>query len=186
VSLYGLTVEVGTPLRRWVDRGLTVEQPEEGYATDFLTAHRMLASAGFEHYEVSNYARPGRRARHNSAYWTGVPYVGLGPAAHGFDGETRRWNVRGYAAWREQAAAGSDPLEGSERLTEANRVAEAVYLGLRTDAGLLIVETDRPLVASWVDAGWATLSHDDRVRCTPEGWLRLDALATALTHHRSR
>ena len=186
VSLYGLTVEPSTPLGRWVERGTAVEQPEEGYESDFLSAHRLLAAAGFEHYEVSNYATPGRRARHNGAYWTGAPYVGLGPAAHGFDGEVRRWNRRAYADWRDASIAGADPVEGSERLTSANRIAESVYLGLRTDGGLAIADGDRELVAPWVAAGWVTPGADGRLRCTPEGWLRLDALASALTHHRSR
>jgi oxygen-independent coproporphyrinogen-3 oxidase len=186
VSLYGLTVEAGTPLGRWVARGVTVEQPEEGYEADFLLAHRMLAGAGFEHYEVSNYARPGRESRHNSAYWAGVPYVGLGPASHGFDGEVRRWNARAYAGWRDTVLAGSDPVAGSERLSEDNRIAESVYLGLRSRVGLSSDASDVRVVAPWIDAGWMTRGSGGRLRCTPEGWLRLDALAAALTHHRSR
>jgi putative oxygen-independent coproporphyrinogen III oxidase len=186
VSLYGLTVEAGTALGRWVARGAAVEQPEEGYARDFLTARRLLEAAGFEHYEVSNYAKPGRRSRHNSAYWEDAPYVGLGPAAHGFDGETRRWNARAYSAWRASAMAGTDPIDGSELLTAANRDAEIVYLGLRSDHGLETTIADRPVVDPWLRAGWATLGSDGRLRCTAEGWLRLDALAAALTHHRSR
>ena len=186
VSLYGLTIEPKTPLGRWVARGVTVEQPEEGYESDFLVAHRMLTGAGFEHYEVSNYAKPGKRARHNSAYWSGVPYVGLGPAAHGYDGTSRRWNVRHYAAWRDQVVAGLDSLEGAEVLTEENRAAEAVYLGLRSDAGLPTRPGDDELLAAWSKAGWVGSRVDGRVRCTAEGWLRLDSLAAALTHRRSR
>ena len=186
VSLYGLTVEPATPVGRWVERGISVEQPEDGYAWDFLTAHRLLGAAGFEHYEVSNYGLPGRRARHNSAYWSGASYVGLGPAAHGFDGEVRRWNVRAYAAWRDVAAAGTDPVEDRESLTSANRTAESVYLGLRTNGGLQLDEEERTIVSSWVAAGWMTVDPRGRARCTPEGWLRLDALAASLTHHRSR
>lgn len=186
VSLYGLTVEARTPLARWVADGLTVEQPEEGYESDFLLAHERLRAHGYEHYEVSNYARPGRRARHNSAYWAGVPYIGLGPAAHGFDGAERRWNTRAYAAWRDATAALRDPVEGCEALTPENRAAEQVYLGLRSDAGLVLEARERPLVAPWVAAGWATVGADGRLRCTALGWLRLDSLAAALTHHRSR
>jgi oxygen-independent coproporphyrinogen-3 oxidase len=186
VSLYGLTVEAGTPLGRWVARGAAVEQPEDAYASDFLTAHRLLGDAGFEHYEVSNYARPGRRARHNSAYWSGAAYVGLGPAAHGFDGRSRRWNARAYAAWSELSLTGADPIEGSESLTEDNKVAEAIYLGLRSDSGLEITAADLPAVSAWINAGWAHIPADGRLRCTPEGWLRLDALAAALTSSRSR
>ena len=186
VSLYGLTIEQGTPLGRWVARGLTVEQPEEGYEADFMLAHERLTAALFEHYEVSNYALPGRHARHNSAYWSGVPYIGVGPAAHGFDGAVRRWNVRAYSSWLDVATTGADPVEGSELLTPENRVAEGVYLGMRSVAGLPIVATDRPVIAPWLAAGWVTVGDDQRLRCTATGWLRLDALAAALTHHRSR
>jgi oxygen-independent coproporphyrinogen-3 oxidase len=186
VSLYGLTIEPRTPLGRWVGQGLTVEQPEEGYEDDFLTAHRLLEGAGFEHYEVSNYRQPGRRARHNSAYWSSVPYVGLGPAAHGFDGEIRRWNARHYAEWRDMVLSGADPKEGEELLTAENRIAEQVYLGMRSDVGLELQSGDSEVVQRWVEAGWSKVGADGRMRCTPEGWLRLDSLAAALTHHRSR
>jgi oxygen-independent coproporphyrinogen-3 oxidase len=186
VSLYGLTVESHTPLGRWVADGVTVERPEEGYEADFLLAHQRLIGAGFEHYEVSNYARPARRSRHNASYWAGVPYVGLGPSAHGFDGDTRRWNARAYAAWRDLALTGADPMEGEERLTAANRIAEAVYLGLRTSGGLALEPGDELLVEPWIDAEWVTLAPDRRLRCTATGWLRLDSLAASLTHHRSR
>jgi len=186
VSLYGLTVEPSTPLGRWVARAVTAEADEEGYEREFLTAHEMLTAAGLEHYEVSNYAQPGRRSRHNSSYWTAASYVGLGPAAHGFDGRERRWNTRAYAQWRDRAMSGFDPLEGSESLTDANRTAETVYLGLRTDQGLELAPDERDLVAPWEVAGWVHFGPDGRLRCTPLGWLRLDALAAALTHHRSR
>jgi len=186
VSLYGLTVESATPLGRWVERGDAIERPEEGYEDEFLAAHALLTSAGLEHYEVSNYALPGRRSRHNSAYWTGVPYVGLGPASHGFDGTVRRWNARAYSAWRDLAMAGTDPLEGQETLTDANRNAESVYLGLRSDRGLQLQSGERDVVAQWQVAGWVTVGDDGRIRCTPLGWLRLDALAASLTHSRSR
>lgn len=186
VSLYGLTVEPDTALGKWVARGATGERPEEGYEREYLEAHARLTGAGFEHYEVSNYARPGHRARHNAAYWAAVPYVGIGPAAHGFDGDSRRWNVRAYAAWRDAAVTGRDPIEGSERLTLENRLAESVYLGLRSDSGLLIEPAERRLVAAWVEQGWAMLDESGRLRCTALGWLRLDSLAAALTHHRSR
>jgi oxygen-independent coproporphyrinogen-3 oxidase len=186
VSLYGLTVEPGTPLGKWVASGVTTERREEGYEEEFLAAHELLTSAGLEHYEVSNYGRPGFRSRHNSSYWSGVPYVGLGPAAHGFDGETRRWNARAYAAWRDLALAGRETIEGSERLTSENRVAESVYLGLRSDVGLQLELGDERLTDVWIAAGWARATPDGRLRCTPLGWLRLDALAAALTHLRSR
>ena len=186
VSLYGLTIEPRTPLGRWVADGQAIEQPEDGYEADFLLAHETLTAAGYDHYEVSNYARPGRQARHNSAYWAMVPYVGLGPAAHGFDGNDRRWNARAYSAWRDLALARTDPVEGSEHLTDDNRLAELVYLGLRSTVGLPLLPGDRAVVAPWEAAGWAEIGADGRLRCTALGWLRLDSLAAALTHHRSR
>lgn len=186
VSLYGLTVEPSTALGRWVARGTTIERPEEDYEREFLAAHDLLTRAGLEHYEVSNYARPGRRARHNSAYWSGAPYIGVGPAAHGFDGAARRWNERAYTTWRGRAFAGEDPVGGAEPLTDDNRLAEAVYLGLRSDQGLELRAGERDEVARWEVAGWVTIGSDGRLRCTPLGWLRLDALAAALTHGRSR
>ncbi|MGH9204765.1 MAG: radical SAM family heme chaperone HemW, partial [Vicinamibacterales bacterium] len=96
ISCYGLTVEPQTPLLRWRERGQVHDAEEERYEAEFLAADRLLSSAGYEHYEVSNYARADRRARHNAAYWRRVPYVGLGPSAHGFDGTERRWNAREY------------------------------------------------------------------------------------------
>ena len=186
VSLYGLTVESATPLGRWVARGAAVERSEDGYEEEFLAAHTLLTAAGLEHYEVSNYALPGRRSRHNSAYWAGVPYIGLGPAAHGFDGSVRRWNARAYAAWRDAALAGHDPLDDQEHLSESNRMSEEVYLGMRSEQGLELGPGERDVVSPWEVAGWVTVDSGGRLRCTPLGWLRLDALAAALTHRRSR
>ncbi len=185
LSLYGLTVEPRTPLGRWAASGQVREADEDRYAEEFLTAHRCLSAAGFEHYEVSNYGRPGRRARHNSAYWSGVPYLGLGPAAHGFDGHVRRWNERAFARWIARVEAGEDPVEGAEEIGQAEAVAEAVYLGLRTSDGLRVHDREMKTVTRWVEQGWGTLDRD-RLTLTPTGWLRLDALAADLTLLRSR
>lgn len=185
VSLYGLTVEPGTPLARWTARDEVREAPDEVYATEFLHAHDALTAGGFEHYEVSNYGRPGHHARHNSAYWSGAPYLGIGPSAHGFDGTVRRWNERAYAKWLAVVSSGADPRAGAEQLSESERVTEAVYLGLRTSRGLRMRDGEEPLIAPWVAAGWLSVDENGVLRCTPTGWLRLDALAAALTSHRS-
>ena len=185
LSLYGLTVEAGTPLGRWRDRGETAEAPEEQYEREFLEAHERLTGAGYAHYEVSNFAGDGGRSRHNSAYWRGVAYAGLGPSAHEYDGAVRRWNVGPYAEWLRRLRAGADPVEGSETLSPANRIAEEVYLGLRTSDGLILVgDAERSRVVRWIDAGWARLDGD-RLTLTANGWLRLDALAADLTLIRS-
>jgi oxygen-independent coproporphyrinogen-3 oxidase len=180
VSLYGLTVHERTPLARWQARGHVTEAPDETYALEFLLAHELLGEAGFEHYEVSSYARPGMRSRHNASYWSGSPWAGIGPAAHEFDGERRRWNVGPYAQWLQLVRTGQDPREDEEALTPANRAAERVYLGLRTSGGLALRETEVDRARLWVESGWATLERGV-LRLTPEGWLRLDALAAALT-----
>lgn len=185
VSAYGLTVEGGTPLARWRARGDVHEAEEERYEADFLTAHDRFARAGYVHYEVSNWALPGRESRHNSAYWRGVPYLGLGPGAHGFDGNVRRWNEREFVAWQGRIARRDDPMAGSERLTQAQRDLEGVYIGLRTLQGVVLDPRDAPVVDTWVAAGWGRRELD-RLVLTPTGWLRLDALVSALTEHRSR
>ena len=185
LSLYGLTVETHTPLGRWAARGDVIESPEETYESEYLEADRRLTAAGLEHYEVSNFGRPGARSRHNSSYWSGVPYAGIGPAAHEYDGARRRWNVAPYAAWAKKLAAGGDPIDGEETLTEENRLAETVYLGLRTTDGLAVSPDEIERVRPWIAAGWATLDRN-LLRLTPLGWLRLDALATDLTVIRSR
>jgi oxygen-independent coproporphyrinogen-3 oxidase len=180
VSLYGLTIHERTPLARWRDRGEATEAPDDTYASEFLLAHAVLTDAGFEHYEVSSYALPGAQSRHNAAYWSGAAWIGLGPAAHEFDGLRRRWNVGPYAQWAEIVRAGRDPREGEEVLSAENRAAERVYLGLRTSSGLAVTESERAKAQRWVQAGWALL-HGGVLRLTPEGWLRLDALAADLT-----
>ena len=185
ISLYGLTVEPHTPIARWRDRGATVEGSEDAYEVEYLHAHHALSAAGYAHYEVSNFGRPGRWSRHNRSYWSGVSYVGLGPAAHGFDGTVRRWNEREYSAWLRLIEGGADPVSGSESLTDENRLSEEVYLGLRTENGLAIRSAERDAVQPWVARGWAILDAD-RLRLTATGWLRLDALATSLTTIRSR
>lgn len=180
ISLYGLTVETGTPLERWRARGQVVEGPEEQYEHEYLLAHERLARAGFEHYEVSNFALPGSRARHNAAYWRRVPYLGLGPSAHSFDGVERRWNLAQFVAWERALGSGRDPVDGREVLSETSRRAEEAYLGLRTAEGLELDRAAVSLARPWVEAGWGNF-RGDRLRLTPRGWLRLDALASALT-----
>ena len=189
ISLYGLTIEPHTPLGKWAARGDVHESPEERYEAEFLAAHTSLISSGFDHYEVSNFSKPGHRARHNSAYWTGAPYLGVGPSAHGFDGSERRWNIAAYAAWEREIGQRRDPIGGAECLSAENRIAESVYLGLRTVDGLSVTNHEHALVSPWLTEGWVEWNGDrvnPRLRCTPHGWLRLDSLAASLTAIRSR
>ncbi len=185
LSLYGLTIEPHTPLGRSHGRGEVLESPDERYEEEFLFAHERLCAAGMEHYEVSNFGRPGRWSRHNSAYWTGAPYAGVGPSAHEFDGGARRWNAPAYVAWQQRLERGDDPMESSEVLSADNRIAEEVYLGLRTQRGLRLDVRESARAEPWIAAGWATLDPEGTLRLTPLGWLRLDALAADLTLVRS-
>ena len=182
LSLYGLTVEPHTPLARWVAGKQTQTPTDERYADEFLRAHERLTAAGFEHYEVSNYALPGKRAVHNSAYWQRRPFLGLGPSAHSALGDRRWWNVREYAAWLDAGAqgrrgAGEFPatVSGWEAIDAEQRRLEDLYLGLRTTDGLAADHLPEPIYYPWVNAGWADVINR-RLVLTPEGWLRLDAL----------
>src|SRR5882672_6826038 len=125
----------------------------------------------------------GCRSQHNSAYWSGKPYVGLGPAAHSFDGTTRRWNLRAWEAYRRAIAEGRSPVESEERLTDEQRELERVYLALRTDQGLPITAPYRPL-PPFTAQGWVEV-RDGRLKCTPEGWLRLDSIVNEISHDRA-
>lgn len=186
LSLYGLTVEPHTPLSRWVARRESRVADEDRYAAEFLRAHERLSAAGYEHYEVSNYGKPGRRAIHNSAYWQRRPFLGLGPSAHSAIGDRRWWNVREYAAWtdagarsdgRTDAQAFPATVAGWERIDADQRRMEDLYLGLRTSEGAPAKLIPPTVLERWVSEGWAVRPSDRAtVRLTVEGWLRLDAL----------
>lgn len=179
LSIYGLTVEPKTPFARWVSAGFVTPGEEEPYAAEFLEADDLLTRAGYAHYEVSNYARPGMASRHNSAYWSGVDYLGVGPSAHSFiDGE-RRWNVRDYAEWQARAIEGRSTIGGSEKLGADARAIEEIYLGLRTDKGFCAAPADSARIQRWVEEGWGSLAGDV-IKLNASGWLRLDALAADL------
>jgi oxygen-independent coproporphyrinogen-3 oxidase len=197
VSLYGLTVEHGTPLFRQVDRGDVVPAEEERYEEEYLLAHERLGAAGYVFYEVSNAARAGREAVHNRAYWQLEPYLGLGPAAHSFDGVSRWWNEPTYVRWLEKLEQGRTPMAGHEILNDHQRRLEQLYLGLRTRRGIALPDPCPPklheTLERWVAAGWAVLDAaiaplSSRAsvppclcaRLTPRGWLRLDELVASI------
>jgi oxygen-independent coproporphyrinogen-3 oxidase len=179
LSLYGLTTEPQTPLARWTERGLVRPAEEGRYADEYLAAHAALAAAGFEHYEVSSAARPGRRARHNSAYWTRAPYLGLGPSAHSAAGGERWWNLRDWAAYARAVGSGADWVGGREAPDPGASRVEELYLGLRTVEGIPAALVPEPTSSRWVQSGWAERAGA-RIRLTIEGWLRLDALVAAV------
>ena len=183
LSVYGLTAEPRTPYARLLARDAVRAAHDDRYVEEFLATHERLISAGYEHYEVSNYGRPGHQSRHNRAYWTGAPYAGLGPSAHRFRPGERSWNVPAWAAYERLLRTGRDPTEGRESLTPAEQRLEQVYLGLRTAEGLELEDRRRgrnEVLRQAVAKGWLE-EHAGRVRATAAGWLRLDELVTALT-----
>ena len=177
ISLYGLTVEPHTPLARWTERGSAHAATDDLYAEQYLLAHRQLLAHGFDHYEVSNAGKPGRWSRHNSAYWSGTDYLGLGPSAHSLLEGTRSWNIREWAAYQQASQSGDLLVAGHESLTAAQSELEEVYLGLRTSGGLPKALVPTVELKSWLREGWA-LEADGRIRLTATGWLRLDTLVS--------
>jgi oxygen-independent coproporphyrinogen III oxidase len=180
VSLYGLTAESGAHLGRRVAEGRETMMDEESYATEYRLAASTLGAAGFEHYEVSNFARTGRRSRHNSAYWTGADYLGLGSGAHSFVRGERWWNERDWNAWSRTLAEGTLAIADRERLTDAQSRLERIWLGLRHDGGYdgAIGPAQAALLDRWHEGG--LLAGRGPVRLTEAGWLLLDQLAVDL------
>ena len=135
ISAYCLTYEPGTSLFRMREEGRVVEADEETCRRMYYLLKDCLEAAGYEHYEISNFARPGCRAVHNSGYWSGIPYVGIGAAAHSYDGSRRSWNVSDVKAYIDAVGAGELPAEG-EDLDAAAKYNDRVMLTLRTCDGL--------------------------------------------------
>lgn len=135
VSAYGLTYEEGTRLWRQRERGEVKEVPEEDCIEMYKVLVEMLKAAGFEHYEISNFALPSYHSRHNSSYWDETPYLGLGAAAHSYDGKVRRSNPPDLRAYIDRIAAGGVACE-VEEMTLWERYDERVMLGLRTARGV--------------------------------------------------
>ena len=135
LSAYALQYEEGTPLYRMLERGEVSEVDEELSRQMYYALKDCLEAAGYEHYEISNFARPGYRSRHNSSYWHQIPYLGLGAAAHSFDGRNRQWNVADIDQYIEGVEQGS-PVVEYEELTPDNHYNEVVMTALRTCEGL--------------------------------------------------
>ncbi|MBR6866613.1 MAG: radical SAM family heme chaperone HemW, partial [Prevotella sp.] len=135
ISAYCLSLEPGTPLYEQVKNGNVEMGNEEAERQMYELLIDRLTAAGYEHYEISNFAQPGRRSRHNSSYWTDVPYIGLGAAAHSYDGRYRQWNVSDLDQYIKGIASGTPDTE-RELIDEVTRFNDRVMLSLRTCEGL--------------------------------------------------
>jgi putative oxygen-independent coproporphyrinogen III oxidase len=136
VSAYSLIVEPGTKMARQIKRGEVAEPDEDLQADMYELADALLADAGYEWYEVSNWAREGRVSRHNLAYWQGHDWWGVGPGAHSHVGGVRWWNVKHPAAYADRMHAGVSPAAGRETLDAETREVERVLLATRVRGGL--------------------------------------------------
>lgn len=132
ISAYHLTIEPNTAFGRRVNRGEMRPVREEVSEEEFAYIHEELTKAGYEHYEVSNYAKKGYRARHNAAYWAGKPYLGIGPAAHSFDGERRCWSIDTVERYVQAEKLGFE----EEKLTTKDQLNEMIMTRLRCSEGL--------------------------------------------------
>lgn len=134
LSCYALTVEPRTALAHRIKKGYLPETDPDKQAKQFYLLLDRLEQAGYEGYEISNFARPGSRSRHNSSYWNGVSYLGLGPAAHSYDGHTRQWNIAHNQQYLSAIGQGVIPCE-REVLTPVQQLNEYLMTGLRTMEG---------------------------------------------------
>lgn len=186
ISVYALAVTEKTALHNWVSKGKFHIPSDELAEAQFLTAHDLLTAAGYEHYELSSYALPGFRSRHNSAYWQQVPYLGIGPSAHSFDGQRRHWNVRNNALYLKGISEGGFPPFEREVLSLQDKHNEYLLTQLRRVEGidLAYIEKafDYSLLAEHADwlaqqvAAGRMWTHDGWVGFTPLGWLVSDQL----------
>ncbi|HXF37094.1 MAG TPA: radical SAM family heme chaperone HemW, partial [Actinomycetota bacterium] len=179
VSAYALTVEPSTPLGRKVAAGLVPAPDPDLQADMFELACELLRDAGYVHYEVSNWARPGFECRHNLGYWERRPYLGLGAGAHSARGDRRWWNLRPPPAYLEAVEAGRLPVGGEERLSPEERRLEEAFLRLRTFRGLPASEVPAGAAAELLEQRLLSRS-DGHLVPTERGMLLLNELVLAL------
>ncbi len=181
LSAYGLTLDETS---RWGAQGVAGLPPEETVVDQYWALVQATAAHGYEHYEISNYARPGFRARHNQVYWRAAEYLAAGPGGCGFVGDVRYVNAKPVARYCTTLEARRLPIESFERLTPRQRAAERLILGLRTSDGIPAewlrtrAQGDRTLegrLGDWQAAG-LILAADDRVRLSESGFLLSDTL----------
>ena len=192
LSAYALTVEPGTILEKQINcqpghrgQGKVPAVSDEAAVEHYRILLEWTAAPGYEHYEISNFALPGRRSRHNSAYWTGIPYLGLGAAAHSFDGEYRRWNVSDVQQYCSLLETGRVPHE-EEQLTLRDAHNEYLMTALRTVEGIDKALVPRPFaralatkIQKYVDSGLLA-DTPPHYRPTPDGLLHADGIAADL------
>jgi oxygen-independent coproporphyrinogen-3 oxidase len=189
LSCYALTVEEKTPLHKHIATNKKPDVDNEKQARQFMLLMEWLRTAGYEHYEVSNFAKPGFRSQHNSSYWKGDKYLGLGPSAHSYNGVERSWNIANNAVYIKEIQTGIRHTE-IEVLTDANRINEQVMIALRTLEGLDLVAIENAWggkerqrlergLLKFTATGLVQII-DNKARLTDNGMLRADGIASNL------
>lgn len=190
VSCYHLTVEERTRLHQQVQRGAVHVVDEELSVQQFNLLRQLTNQAGFEHYEVSNFALPGMESRHNSGYWLGRPYLGLGPAAHSYNGATRQWNARSLRLWADGLRQ-QHPAVEQELLTPIDAYNELLLTRLRTKWGVSLSDVERDFgvtmsrlllqqAAPHLRSGALMLFDNDVLLIPPERYFVSDSLLVEL------
>jgi oxygen-independent coproporphyrinogen-3 oxidase len=195
IAAYSLIVEEGTALARMVRAGEVRPNSTDLEAGMYERAMELLAAHGYDHYEVSNYALPGFRCRHNGRYWSHEDYLGFGPSAHSFwkatggQGGRRWWNVADLSTYLDRLRDGGLPVESEERLGPTEMRSERIFLGLRSD-GLdlrrLLVDFQQDLAAQkrdifhWMTAGELASLSEGVLRLRPKGYLLCDEICRRL------
>ena len=186
LSAYALSYEEGTPLYTMLQQGRVEELDEELQRAMYYTLKDRLEAAGYEHYELSNFARPGCRSRHNSSYWNHTPYIGLGAGAHSFDGRHRQWNVADIGQYVEAIGEDRVPAD-SEVIDDVTRYNETVMTALRTIDGIrldMLSPSERAhcltQAKKFLDCGWLCLPDDNTLRLTRDGLFVSDTIMSDL------
>ena len=189
LSCYALTVEPHTPLDKKIRQQHKAPADAEQQARQFRLLMDWAENLGYQHYEISNFARPGFHSRHNSSYWEGEAYYGFGPSAHAYDGKSRRWNIANNTRYIRALDEGRIPFE-EEILTPAQVLNEYIMTSLRTANGLSLIrlmelsdpekaETLRRRAEKFIQAGHLALAADKMI-LTKEGKLYADGIAADL------
>ena len=189
ISCYALTVEPKTALHKMIALHKKEPVDAEKQARHFLLLIDWMEKAGYEHYEISNFSKPGFRSRHNSSYWQGETYYGLGPSAHSFDGKKRKWNISNNVLYIQSLQMDTLPFE-EEILTETQRLNEYIMTSLRTMEGLDLdhvavtfgenKKNKLHLESRKFESTGKTKIENNRVILTKEGKLFADGIAADL------
>ncbi len=187
ISAYCLTVEEKTLLAKQVKEGELQLSNEEEQAEQFQFLVEYLSQAGYEQYEVSNFCLPGREAIHNTSYWKGVPYIGIGPSAHSFNGESRRFNISNNALYMRHIEEKEIYFE-VEKLTNKERFNEQVLTGLRTKWGVDLTSLSQVHALDdefiqkknqFITKNWM-IENEGHIKLFGDGWLLADFIASEL------